>query len=356
MQSAPSPSAAMTRNALIAAGAALVAVLALHLAIALLSGMLLYTVGVELSESLEQRIGLKHAARWSVAALVILLAAAVAALMRFVPEAVASASTYPAIAAEIASGLDRLHSTLPAWLVGELPASLEGARAQVLHWLREHGGQVQLWGTEALRVIAHVLVGAIIGTLAVLQTGGRARPPAAATAWIAALAQRFALFKTSFQAVVYAQIRIAAVNTLLTAVYVLGVLPALGKPLPLAWTIVGVTFLTGLVPIIGNLVSNTVIVLVSLTHGVGTALVSLAFLVGVHKLEYFLNAHIVGQRTHTRTFEMLACMVVFEAAFGLPGLVAAPVVYAYVKSELREAGWLDGRAASDAPSVTRRAR
>ena len=342
------PDAAMTRNALIAAAVALFVVLALHLAIALLSGMLLYTVGVELSGWLEQRIGLRHAARWSVAALVVMLAAAVAALVRFVPEAIASTSAYPAIAAEIASGLERLRSSVPPWLAGDLPASVEGARAQALHWLREHAGEVQLWGTETLRALAHLLVGAIVGTLAVLQTHGRAAPASGATPWVAALGRRFALFAASFQAVVYAQIRIAAINTLLTAIYVLGVLPALGKPLPLAWTIVGLTFVAGLVPIVGNLVSNTVIVLVSVTHGIGTALLSLAFLVGVHKLEYFLNAHIVGRHTCARTFEMLACMIVFEAAFGVPGLVAAPVVYAYVKSELREARWLEDGNGSDA--------
>jgi hypothetical protein len=38
----------------------------------------------------------------------------------------------------------------------------------------------------------------------------------------------------SFTAVVFAQVRIAAINTLLTAVYLLGVLPLMGTPLPLA--------------------------------------------------------------------------------------------------------------------------
>jgi hypothetical protein len=33
-------------------------------------------------------------------------------------------------------------------------------------------------------------------------------------------------------------------------------------------------------------------------------------------------------------------MVLTEAAFGLPGLVAAPIYYAYIKSELHEMGWV----------------
>jgi hypothetical protein len=51
---------------------------------------------------------------------------------------------------------------------------------------------------------------------------------------------------------------------------------------------------------------------------------SLGFLVVVHKLEYFLNARIVGGRTNVPTYAMLASMLVLEAAFGLGGLVAAP--------------------------------
>jgi predicted PurR-regulated permease PerM len=334
------PMTTMGRRAIAVAALALGILLALHLTVALLSGMLLYTLGIELAGWLEQRVGLRHGARWSVAALAVVLVAGIAGLVRFIPEALATGASYPAIIAEIGTALERLHGSVPAWLAGAVPDSLHGVREQAMQWAREHAAAVQRFGTDVLRGVAHLVVGAIIGTLAVLQTGGRAAPAGDTTPWVAALSRRFALFAKSFESVIYAQIRIAAINTALTALYVLVVLPALGRPLPLAWTVVGVTFALGLVPIVGNLVSNTLIVLLSITHGIGTAALSLGFLVAVHKLEYFLNAHIIGQRTQTRTFEMLACMLVFEAAFGVPGLVAAPVVYAYAKAELREAGWL----------------
>ena len=60
----------------------------------------------------------------------------------------------------------------------------------------------------------------------------------------------------------------------------------------------------------------------------------------IHKLEYLLNAHIVGGSIGTKAFELLAMMLLFEAIFGLAGLVMAPIVYAYAKAELRAAGWL----------------
>jgi hypothetical protein len=71
-------------------------------------------------------------------------------------------------------------------------------------------------------------------------------------------------------------------------------LPAFGVHLPFTKTMIGVTFAAGLLPVVGNLVSNTVVVIVSLSSSASVALASLAFLVVVHKLEYFLNARIVG--------------------------------------------------------------
>ena len=99
---------------------------------------------------------------------------------------------------------------------------------------------------------------------------------------------------------------------------------------------IAVTLFAGLLPIIGNLVSNSVIVIVSLSSSIAIAVGSLAFLILVHKLEYFLNARIVGGEIKASTWELLCAMLVFDAAFGLQGLVAAPIFYAYVKAELSQ--------------------
>ncbi|OBR50537.1 hypothetical protein A6456_33935 [Paraburkholderia tropica] len=54
------------------------------------------------------------------------------------------------------------------------------------------------------------------------------------------------------------------------------------------------------------------------------AIASLVFLVAVHKLEYFANARIVGQRIEARAWELLIVMVGMEALFGLWGGRAGP--------------------------------
>ena len=57
-----------------------------------------------------------------------------------------------------------------------------------------------------------------------------------------------------------------------------------------------------------------------------------------HKLEYFVNARIIGQRINAAAWEMLLAMLVLDHLFGLAGLVIAPVLYAYLKAELKQAG------------------
>jgi predicted PurR-regulated permease PerM len=97
---------------------------------------------------------------------------------------------------------------------------------------------------------------------------------------------------------------------------------------------VAVTFIAGLLPVIGNLISNTVIVIVSLSVSPTLAVSSLLFLIAIHKLEYFVNARVMGTQIHARAWELLMAMLIMEALFGISGLVAAPVYYAYLKNEL----------------------
>src|SRR3954466_14176735 len=92
---------------------------------------------------------------------------------------------------------------------------------------------------------------------------------------------RFSEFYRSFATVIGAQMTISAINSVLTAIFVF----AIG--LPYAPVVVGLTFLCGLFPIVGNILSNTVIVFVAFLASGKMAVMALIFLVVVHKLEYF---------------------------------------------------------------------
>ena len=115
------------------------------------------------------------------------------------------------------------------------------------------------------------------------------------------------------------QLWISLLNTTFTAIYLVIGLHLFGVHLPLTKTMIAITFIVGLLPIIGNLTSNTIVVVVSLAHSPAVAVASLVFLVVIHKLEYFLGARIVGSRIKSQIWELLIAMMVMEALFGVPG-------------------------------------
>lgn len=141
------------------------------------------------------------------------------------------------------------------------------------------------------------------------------------------LAQRFKRFYQSFATVLGAQIIISGINTVLTAIFVFAV------QLPYALVVVGVTFLCGLVPVVGNLISNTIIVGVGFTVSPRMAVAALVFLVVIHKLEYFLNSKIIGHRIRNPVWLTLVALIIGERLMGIPGVVLAPVLLHYIKVE-----------------------
>jgi predicted PurR-regulated permease PerM len=177
----------------------------------------------------------------------------------------------------------------------------------------------------------HVVVGVVIGSLMAFTPP---TPPDSQRPLASALIARAAILAHSFRRLAFAQVRVSGINTLITAIYLWVVLPLCGVELPLVKTMIAVTFVAGLMPLIGNLNSNTVIVVVSLSDSLGAALGSLAFLVTLHKFEYLVNARIIGGEIRARSWELLLAMLVMESLFGLPGLVAAPVYYSNLKDEL----------------------
>lgn len=239
------------------------------------------------------------------------------------------AENIPALMQRMAEIIDQSRERLPAWLLNYLTEDTTQLRRELVGWLRRHVNVFQIAGAELARALAHVLLGMVIGALLALERARAGRGPLAA-----ACAERALCLALAFRRVVFAQVWISAFNTTLTAGYLLLVLPVCGIELPFAKTLVVITFVAGLLPILGNLVSNTVIFVVSLSHSLGVALASLAYLVAIHKLEYFLNARIIGGYIRARAWELLIAMLVMEAFFGLAGLIAAPVYYAYLKDEL----------------------
>ena len=310
--------------------------LRLHLLPALIAGLLVYELVHVLAPLFARHTTTRRAK-----------AAAIVVVSLFVVGIVSAASfgivvfmkgeggSLSALLAKMADIIEDSRSTLPAWVVEFLPSNAQGVRDTLSQWLREHASELQSIGKDTGHALAQVLIGMVIGAMVSLRDalGDAERAPLAR-----ALAERIFRLGEAFRRIVFAQVRISALNTFFTAIYLVGVLPFFGVHLPLTKTMIVVTFLAGLLPVVGNLISNSVIVIVSMAHSPQVAFSSLGFLVLIHKLEYFLNARIVGGQINARAWELLTAMLVMESAFGIAGLVAAPIAYAWLKDELGALG------------------
>lgn len=231
---------------------------------------------------------------------------------------------------KMADVVDTARDHLPPWVQTYFPANFQEWQVAASEWLRENARNLGEIGRDFGIFIVRVLIGMVIGGMVAVSPGFRGVPGPLAQA----LQERVAFLGNAFRRIVFSQVRISALNTVLTAVFLLFVMPLIGFSLPLTKTMIAVTFVVGLLPVIGNLISNTVIFLIALSVSPGAAAGALAYLIGIHKLEYFLNARIIGSRIRARAWEILIAMVVMEAAFGVAGVVAAPIYYAWLKDEL----------------------
>jgi predicted PurR-regulated permease PerM len=220
-------------------------------------------------------------------------------------------------------------SWLPAAIGANLPQQ-DDLLANTAALLRTHAAELGNLGLGALKNIFYALIGILIGAMFAI---GSAMQAVQLGPTSQRLLNQINNLEDAFWRVISAQVRISSLNTLLTAIYLLVVLPAFGVQLPLTKTLIAVTFVAGLLPVVGNLISNTAITVISLSQSLSVAMGSLGFLIVIHKLEYFINARFVGAQINAKPQEILVIMLLMERLFGPAGVVAAPVFYAWLKAE-----------------------
>ncbi len=318
------------------ATAALLVVMQAGLLAALYSGLLVYSLVHLLAPALGKKIDGQRARMIAVGILgsliVLMLIFMVWSGISFF---LSDAGSVTVLLKKMADLIEESRAQIPDWLAVYLPQGAEDLRQLMTNWMREHAVDAKHLGEQTGRTLVHLIAGMVIGALAALYDTTRVHHYLPLSA---ALHQRVVNLHQAFRQMVFAQVRIAAINALFTGIYLAVILPMTGIHLPFVKTLILLTFIAGLLPVIGNLISNTVIVVISLSHSLTTAMLSLLFLVTIHKLEYFLNAKIIGMQINARAWELLGAMLLMEALFGIPGVIAAPVFYAYLKIELSNAG------------------
>ena len=313
----------------------LLGLLYIHLLPSLLAGLLVFALVDALVPLLNTPDRQRDTPRLLAVALIaaVVIAATSAAILSLVSFLRNGGDNLPALIQRMAEIIEHSRASLPAWILQYVPENTEELRVALVSWLRSHAEVFQVAGTGVGRALAHIIIGMVIGALLSLET---ATPRLDRGPLSIALAERARHLTLAFRRVVFAQVRISAINTAFTGVYLLVVLPWFDVTLPFAKTLVVATFVLGLIPILGNLISNTMVFTVSLSQSLYLAIASLSYLIVIHKLEYFLNARIVGGQIRARAWELLLAMLVMEATFGVTGLMVAPIYYAYIKDELRD--------------------
>ncbi len=216
-----------------------------------------------------------------------------------------------------------------AWPV----ATASDLRPFLLQTLKTNARSITTASGLLTRGLFQVLVGVAIAVLRFLSLPADGRPAPRGQGLDAELVHecgvRLSLFSASFERVMGAQIVIAAINAGVTAAF----LVALGLPFRTLLTLT--TFVCGLVPIVGNVASNALIVGAALTVSNRMAAAALVFLVLIHKGEYFLNSRIIGSRIDVPMWATLAGLLVGEATMGVAGVILAPTLVYYLREELR---------------------
>ena len=314
------------------AGVALVAIMLLHILSGVLSGLLVFQLINLTTPLLAKRLSSKRALWFSVvllsAAIIGLLAAAILGTIEHVERVVPHVQ---ALVQQLTGILDDARNRLPEWAQVYVPTDNADMRDKVFDYARTHMVDLQQGGISVARTFTHILIGMILGAMVAISVASSRAHKLPLTVALVSRASRFA---DAFRRIVFAQVKISFINTVFTGIYLAIALPLFHSSLPLTKTLVLLSFVVGLLPVIGNLISNTAILIISLSVGLPVAIASLIFLVLIHKLEYFLNARIIGGEIEAKAWELLLAMLVMEATFGLSGVVAAPIFYAYIKREL----------------------
>ena len=229
----------------------------------------------------------------------------------------------------LASTVLELRQKLPPELAAQLPQGAEEIQQTLATYLAAKAGALASTGKAWLGGVLHAYMGLLIGALAAVRPRLPLQAPLSQS-----LQRRVMLLGEAFRQIVAAQFWIALFNTVLTALFLLFILPLWDMGLPYTPALITLTFVAGLIPIVGNLFCNLVLTLVGLSVSPVAAAACLGFLILIHKAEYVINAKVVGQRTHMAVWELLTVMFIAESVFGPAGLVAAPLFYAYLKKEL----------------------
>jgi predicted PurR-regulated permease PerM len=221
----------------------------------------------------------------------------------------------------------------------DLPVdNLREVHELLLDALKVNYRSIGMMSGSFLRRLFQIVVGVFIAILCFMGE----HPPANEAHFFDAVRREFdarvEIFMLGFEKLFTAQIIISLVNTAITGVFLLAV------RLPYIHFLLLATLLLGIVPIVGNVTANAVIVGTAITVSPQLGVATFVFLVVSHKLQYFLNSRIMGSRINMPMWQVLASLLIGEAMMGFTGMILAPALLFYAREEMQSIPYEDSGA------------
>jgi predicted PurR-regulated permease PerM len=222
-------------------------------------------------------------------------------------------------------------AALPAILADYIPQN-NMLFSSIGIWIKDNAAFLGSFGLMTLKGVGFALLGMLMGSMvAIAETKNHDKTGEYSHLLLTQIGQ----LREFFWFVASAQVKISGINTLCTIIYLYVILPSFGVELSMRPALVTSTFIAGLLPVVGNLVANTFMTIISLDYSLSVAISSLGYLMLIHKFEYIWSGKIIGEKVKARVWEILLSMIIMEHLLGVSGLVISPIFYAWLKSEWR---------------------
>lgn len=226
-----------------------------------------------------------------------------------------------------------LRANLPESIQPALPDAPEELQHRLMTLVSSRSEELVEAGRHGLGILLHTVFGWWLGIAAgCAHVNGQPGP------LLRAWHRRWQGLATIFGRVARGQFWVALVNTAFTTLFLLVIAPLAGWDFPYRMALIFITFTASLIPVAGNLVCNSLLLLIGLSVSLSAGIAAMVFMVVVHKLEYLVSARILGSANRVAAWELITAMLAFELLFGPLGLISATVLYPYLKQELRSAG------------------
>jgi len=203
-------------------------------------------------------------------------------------------------------------------------AGLEGE--SLSHAVKQHAGEAIHYATGTAHLLLFVLIGVVLAIIYLFERDELEEfhddlPP---NGVLGTLARWFGYVADAIAVTVRMQAVVAIVNAVVT----LPVLFVLGLPrIPLLFLLI---LVTGLLPVVGNIISGAVLCYVAFTaKGPWAVGVFLGVTFVLHKIEsYYLNPRLAAEHVKLPGLVLVISLLLFEQAFGFVGLfLSFPSLY-----------------------------